>query len=348
MKVRPARGLAGGSGEDNREPGMPRIGTKYSPERHPRERGAKRRKSLARWLTAAVGLLSSQVLAVPAAVAQSATGANAPAQVSDSPARAAPPTPAAALDSAHAASRVNEASPAAAPDRPEIESRPLGTPNGALSARPAASAERRPSSADPQLASRNSEVAGNLVGAGRPTGGSSTGGLLGAIDPRRNDFTRVLGALAAVVGLILLTRTLMVRYLPNWIGGPGKGERPSGVVEILARYPLARGQQLVVLRFARRVLLLHQAGTACRTLTEMSDPNEVAGLLSRLEAGAGERAAGKFRAALEAFESEHDVALARQSRAGAAVAAETEIIDLTRTHLRPFGNLMLPGRRAAR
>ena len=57
----------------------------------------------------------------------------------------------------------------------ELETRPLGRPNSPLSARPVAAAD--------------DEV--------------NQSPLWSTIDPRRNDLTRVLGALAAVVGLLL-------------------------------------------------------------------------------------------------------------------------------------------------
>ncbi len=202
---------------------------------------------------------------------------------------------------------------------PASESRPLGKPNTMLSVRPV---------------ERDANA------------GESSSGLLGGFDPRRNDFTRVLGALAAVIGLILLAKSVASRYFPNILrlGGAAGSDRPSGVIEVLARYPLpggGRGQQLIVLKFARRVLLAHQAGSTVRTLSEMTDPNEVAALLARLEAGANDKSQHKFRAALERFEDEHESASAVQSRAGAAVAAaQTEIIDLTRTPMRGVGGVV--------
>jgi hypothetical protein len=78
----------------------------------------------------------------------------------------------------------------------------------------------------------------------------------------------------------------------------------------------------------------------------MTDRDEVASLLTRLEAGANERSSKKFRAALETFEAEHESAMARRSRSGAALAAETEIIDLTRTQIRNIG--VIAGRRGVR
>lgn len=217
-----------------------------------------------------------------------------------------------------AAAKPPESEKPAAPAPRSLESRPIGKPNGPLSARPP-TATPEP---DANAGERKTEASGSW---------------LGVFDPRRNDFTRVLGALAAVVGLILLTRTLAVRYLPSL--SRGRSDRPSGVLEVLARYPIGRGQQLVVLKFARRIVLIHQAGATARTLTEMTDPDEVAATLSRLEAGATARSAGRFKAALQSFETEHEAAQAQRSRAGAALAAtETEIIDLTRTQIRSIGS----------
>ena len=77
----------------------------------------------------------------------------------------------------------------------------------------------------------------------------------------------------------------------------------------------------------------------------MSDPDEVATTLSRLEAGASTRSAAKFKAALQSFNSEHEAAMAQRSRSGAALAAaETEIIDLTRTQIRQVGSMAGPRR----
>jgi flagellar biogenesis protein FliO len=250
-------------------------------------------------------------------------GANGPVALPEKPLAAVIPAPAGDVVDGAAESQVpsslrdawpvapSPAAPAPAPLKAS-ESRPLGKPNSLLSARP----ERA-----------------------EPVEKDSSASLFSAIDPRSNDFTRVIGALAAVIGLILLARTLLKRYLPAAL--QGGGERPSGVIEILARYPMGigrsagRGQQLIVLKFARRILLVHQAGSTLSTLSEMTDRDEVASLLSRLEAGANAKSQDKFRAALHAFESEHDVITAQQSRAGAALAAgEIEIIDLTRTQVR--------------
>jgi flagellar biogenesis protein FliO len=161
--------------------------------------------------------------------------------------------------------------------------------------------------------------------AARPEG-DGAGGLLARLDPRRHEVTRVGGALVAVLGLLLVLRAVVRRAAP----GLGGGGRPSGVVEVLARYPIARGQQLLVLRWARRVLLVQSSGGTMTTLSEMRDPDEVASLLARVEAGS--RRGPGFDAVLHRHEVDH----ARQAEAAAAApAARTapevgEVIDLTR------------------
>ncbi|MHC4083257.1 MAG: flagellar biosynthetic protein FliO, partial [Planctomycetota bacterium] len=131
---------------------------------------------------------------------------------------------------------------------------------------------------------------------GRPTGliGPRRGGTASpsdrprGLDPRVNEFVRVGGALGAVVALLLVLR-VMVRRL----GGPlTGGGRPSGVVEVLARYPVARGQQLVLLKMCGRIVLLHQTKTGMATLSEVTDPDEVAALQARVESSSAPRRGG--------------------------------------------------------
>ncbi len=82
--------------------------------------------------------------------------------------------------------------------------------------------------------------------------GTAPAGGLDRAEPRRfgalglGELLRVGGALAVVIGLLVLLR-LLVRRTCGLTLAAG---RPSGVLEILARYPVARGQQLVLLKMA--------------------------------------------------------------------------------------------------
>lgn len=82
--------------------------------------------------------------------------------------------------------------------------------------------------------------------------------------------------------------------------GPG-GKAPAGVLEVLGRYPIARGSSLVLLKLDRRVLLLAQSpagrfgGCTFTTLCDISNPEEVASLLVRTRDAEGESLAAQFR-----------------------------------------------------
>jgi flagellar biogenesis protein FliO len=125
----------------------------------------------------------------------------------------------------------------------------------------------------------------------RRGGGAAKSNRGQGLDPRVTEIVRVGGALVAVVALLLVLRVIMRR-----LGGPlTGGGRPSGVVEVLARYPVARGQQLVLLKMGGRIVLLHQTKTGMTTLSEVTDPDEVAALRARVESSSpprGGKAAG--------------------------------------------------------
>jgi len=92
------------------------------------------------------------------------------------------------------------------------------------------------------------------------------------------------------------------------------GSAPSGILEVLGRYPIARGQKLLLLRVDRRVLLLsHVApGRATRgggmtTLCEITDPEEVASILTQARDAEGESLSARFRAMLAGYGHGEDV-----------------------------------------
>ncbi len=143
----------------------------------------------------------------------------------------------------------------------------------------------------------------------------------------KDEMVRIGGALGVI--LILL---FGLRYLVRRLGGPlAGGRRPSGVVEVLARYPVGKGQSLVLMRLARRILVLHQASGSMSMLTEVSDPDEVANLISRLESGSRLADAAMFRRTLNSFEEQHDEAAgSSQEEWPRRQEGEAVVIDLTR------------------
>lgn len=113
-----------------------------------------------------------------------------------------------------------------------------------------------------------------------------------------------LGAVVScAVGLGALARRL-ARGRGGLIGALGPGGRaPSGLLEVLARYPIGRGGTLVVLKLDRRVLLVSQSlgragGGTMATLCEITDPDEVASILLKARDDEGKSHAERFQALL--------------------------------------------------
>lgn len=189
----------------------------------------------------------------------------------------------------------------------------------------------------PLGAPRSMELRQREEGVSQDAGQDETAGggsILQRIDPRASDVVQVLSALAAVIGLALFLK-LAASKLSRGLAG---SSRPSGVLEVLARYPIARGQQLILLKLGRRIVLAHATGGSMRTLTEVTDSDEVAALLARIEAGSSGRDSLRFRSILNQFKHEHDMAQqANAPRSAAELSRDGgEIVDLTRAPGRGF------------
>jgi flagellar biogenesis protein FliO len=163
-------------------------------------------------------------------------------------------------------------------------------------------------------------------------------------------------ALGGTIAAIFLMRFVVKRFggsIGGNIGGAfGKAKRPSGVVEVLARYPFARGHHIVLIKVGRRVLVTHQSAQGIQTLSEFSSPGEVADLIARCEAGARGTDQFSFDSLLRANDREFDAPRqqpvllgqdrkpapratrpttgVREALPPAARTAEIETIDLTK------------------
>lgn len=126
---------------------------------------------------------------------------------------------------------------------------------------------------------------------------------------------RTIGALALVLVLIAALRSAVLRF-----GGPlAKARAPSGIVEVLGRFPLSRGQTLLLLKVDRRILLLSQSGGSLSTLSEITDAEQVASLLQRLRHERGDSFTRQFERLVTPV-------VEREETAGEAPV----IVDLTR------------------
>ncbi len=139
---------------------------------------------------------------------------------------------------------------------------------------------------------------------------------LGDGEPRADTgWTRTIVALVGVLGIILAAGVGLRRFARSGPTlavalGPG-GPSPSGVIEVLGRYPVGRGQSLVLLKVDRRVLLLSQShsgrgsGGGFRTLCAFDDPEDVASLLVRTRDAADESMSARFTSMLRRFDATH-------------------------------------------
>jgi flagellar biogenesis protein FliO len=85
---------------------------------------------------------------------------------------------------------------------------------------------------------------------------------------------RVVGALVVVVGIAFAAKW--------WLRRTGLAARvQGGTFEVIARQPVGRGQHVLVARFGPRLLCVQQTRDGLRTLSELTDPTEVAAALAQ-------------------------------------------------------------------
>ena len=92
------------------------------------------------------------------------------------------------------------------------------------------------------------------------------------------DGVRVIGSLAAVLGLIVLMYWGTRRMLPqSALGGL------SGVIKVLARTHLSPKQKILLIQVGRRVLVVADGGSGqLNTLCQIDDPDEAAALIGQV------------------------------------------------------------------
>lgn len=139
------------------------------------------------------------------------------------------------------------------------------------------------------------------------------------------DAVRTVVALGAVLAL-----ALVVRHVARKLVDPLAARRPSGVVQVLGRFPVAKGQSLLLIAVGTRVICTHQSAGKMETLCEFSDPQEIAMLRTRIEAGTPgrERFERELVRSLERDESEPSRARALPAQRAEPIVTET--VDLTK------------------
>lgn len=212
---------------------------------------------------------------------------------------------------------------------PTVRKASAGRPLGKASANDPAAASTATSTA-----TSAADTAANAAGDRSLASGSETSSaFMGQVVPTAL-------ALGAVIAVIFTARALVKRF-GDRLGG---GKRPSGVVEVLARYPFARGHHIVLIKVGRRILVTHQSAQGITTLSEFTSHAEVADLMARCEAGARGTDQFTFDSLLRSSDREFDAPVladrrsaansqrndARSSLPASVRSAEIETIDLTR------------------
>lgn len=141
--------------------------------------------------------------------------------------------------------------------------------------------------------------------------GGGGGGVLS--NPIVRTSVALSGVLVLIVGLAMVARAV-ARKNGSLAVALGGARAPAGIVEVLGRYPLSRGQSLLLIKLDRRILLIGQSHARRRggagslaTLADVSDAEDVASILLRVQDAEGEATAAKFRSLLERFDREQDV-----------------------------------------
>jgi len=107
-------------------------------------------------------------------------------------------------------------------------------------------------------------------------------------------------SLAVVVGLFLVVAWLLRRNMP-------RAARPlsSEVVQLLGRVPLAGKQQLHLLRFGNKLVLVSVFNGGAETVSEITDPQEIDRVLGLCQQGKTGSSTEAFREALQQYASSH-------------------------------------------
>lgn len=141
--------------------------------------------------------------------------------------------------------------------------------------------------------------------------GTSRDGVAGPMVPEASGVGSTVVSVAGVVALIVVAACVARLARRGGSGGLNTSRAPSGILEVLGRYPMAGGPTLVLLRVERRVLLLSQArasrlgGATLSTLAEFEDVDQVASLLAQARDGRDESISARFGAMLAGFSAEH-------------------------------------------
>lgn len=160
---------------------------------------------------------------------------------------------------------------------------------------------------------RSSTSDGNNASASDPTGGSW--------------MLQTLAALGVVIALMLFLRLALQR-----IGAAPSSRQTAGLVEVLGRTTVGPRTQVLFLRISnQRVIVASQTSAGLQPLTELTDPDEIASLLGKIESARPNSISRSFRQFFERFDRDFpDSGATRREEGG---DREEHLIDRTRNEV---------------
>ena len=173
-----------------------------------------------------------------------------------------------------AAGAAPSSAPPASQTPAQQNTKPLSRPASQPTSRPAHAAATPVRSQIGQTAIRDASARPTTAAASADDAGNTTN-IQAA--PAGFDISRVVGALAIVLGLIFALRWVLRRSI-NPAGMPGA----TNVVQVLTRSPLSPRQQLLLVRVGRRLIVVADCNGQLNALSELTDPDEVAALVGQL------------------------------------------------------------------
>lgn len=117
--------------------------------------------------------------------------------------------------------------------------------------------------------------------------------------PTTQTLTATGGGLAVAVGLLVATTCLVRGCLPK-----SARALPRDVVEVLGRAPLGGKQTTQLVRVGSKLVLVAITPDGAETLTEITDPGEVARLIAACDSNSGRGANAEFDAMLQEMSDE--------------------------------------------
>ena len=129
---------------------------------------------------------------------------------------------------------------------------------------------------------------------------TSEQGTLGAGTGGGGWMLKTLTALGVVIVLIFAVRFVLQR-----MGGRAVGATTNGIVEVLGRATIGPKTQVLFLKLHQRVLVVAQSPSGFNTLTCLDDPEEVAWVMTELEAARPTSISQTFRHLIDRFDRDY-------------------------------------------